>query len=129
MGQAEQSLLELTHREELARATGQIPRHIPMQIYSAGGHVQLTLKLLDETNQLRDLTISEGPAVAVADQGDPDGALIVVFAVGPDAMSTRLLVDPSVSDMGHAIAQPIAVANEEVVSHAAISVAQVASPH
>ena len=70
MGQAEQSLLELTHREELARATGQIPRHVPMQLHSAGGQVQFKLELLDEANQLRYLTLGEWPAVAVADQGD-----------------------------------------------------------
>ena len=129
MGQAEQSLLKLTHREELARATGQIPRHVPMQMHSTGGQVELSLELLDEPNQLRDLTVGERPAIAVADQCDPDGSLIVVIAVWPNAVSTGLLVYPSVSDMRHAITQPIAVADEEVISHATVSVAQVTSPH
>jgi len=100
-----------------------------MESHGGGGQIQFSLELLHEPNQLCDLAIRERPAVAVADQGDADGVLVVIVAVGPDAMGTRVLVDPSVSDMDHAIAQPIAVSDKEMVAHAPVSEAEVALPH
>src|SRR5262245_60956939 len=101
---------------EVASGAGGRARQVAVEIDVAGGNVQLRLQPLDQADQLCDLLIGEGALVAVAHQADGDGAFVVFLLPRAADMGPGQLVDPAITDVDDAVAQPIAVADYEVIA-------------
>ncbi len=115
MRQFQQLFLELGNREKTPR-TGGIFRQISMEIHLIGGYLHLALEPLDQIDKLGYLGISKGASVSISDQADTDGPLVVKIAGRAGDMSTRELLIPSVAHVDNAIAEAIAIADQEVVA-------------
>ena len=126
MRQFQQLFLELGNREKSPR-TGGISRQISMEIHLVGGNLHLALEPLDQIDKLGYLGISKGASVSISDQADTDGPLVVKIAGRAGDMSTRELLIPSVAHVDNAIAEAIAIADQEVVTETLQSEAEVQS--
>lgn len=124
MRQFQQLFLELGNREKSPR-TGGIFRQISMEIHLVGGNLHLGLEPLDQIDKLGYLSISKGPSVSISDQTDADRPLVVKIAGRAGDMGTRELLIPSVAHVDNAIAEAIAIADQEVVTETLQSEAEV----
>ena len=92
-----------------------------------GGDVEFRLQSMDQRLKLRKLAVGESPAIAIADQADANRVLIVMCGKSCLArhMGAGLLLIPAVTDMNDTVAKPVSVADQEVVSKALITKADV----
>lgn len=91
------------------------------------GDIKLGLQTMNEGLQLRELAVGEWPAIAVANEADADGVLILLSGEVGFAwhVSARLLLVPAVADVNDAIAKAVAVADQEVVTETLVAHADV----
>lgn len=115
MRQIQQLFLELCDREKSPRAGG-ISSQIAMEIHLVGRNLHLGLEPLDQVDKLGYLGIGKGPSVTIADQADPDGPLVVKASRRTGDMSSGELLIPSITHVDDAIAESIAIADQEVVT-------------
>lgn len=126
MRQIQQLFLELCDREKSPRAGG-IFRQIAMEIHLVGGNLHLGLESLDQVDKLGYLGVGKVASVSITDQADPDGPLVVKVSRRTGDMSTGELLIPSVAHVDNAIAEAIAIADQEVVAETLQSEAEVQS--
>src|SRR5262245_24516958 len=98
-----------------------------MQAHPISRDAQLSLQPLHQTHKLCHLAIGEGAPVAVANQADCDRVLVVLSGdlAAPRHMSAWKLLVPAVSSVHNAIAQPVSIADQEMISQPLIPHAQV----
>lgn len=89
-----------------------------------GGNIQLLLQPPHQRGQALDLALGEGAAITAADEADADGMLVVLSPRGPGDVGAGKLSIPTVADVNDAVAEAVAVTDEEVISEALVAVAE-----
>lgn len=110
---------ELCPWEEASRRTD-LGCEVRVEPHRVGGDAKFLLESLHQPDQVAYLTIGKRLRIAVSDQADADGVLIVLVARFPDHVGTRKLIDPSVADMDLSVAQTIPVSHQEVIAESLI---------
>jgi len=124
MSRIEELLLELARGEESARIVDPLGQ-ITVEPDRISGDPQFLLNPLDQPDQVGHLAIREGVAIPITDQADADRVIIVVGTGRAHDMGSRQLVIPAIPHVDLPVSQAIAVADDEVVAQALVSIAQV----
>ena len=124
MSRIEELLLELARGEESARIVDPLGQ-ITVEPDGISRDPQFLLDPLDQPDQVGHLAIRKGMPIPIADQADADRVIIVVGAGRAHDMGSRQLVIPAIPHVNLPVSQAIAVSDDEVVSQALVSIAQV----
>lgn len=87
-----------------------------MEIHLVGRNIHLSLNPLNQVDKLGNLGIGKGASISIPDQADPDGSLVMKAAGWAGDMSPGKLLIPAIAHVDDAIAEAIAIPDQEVVA-------------